>query len=59
MFHSMPWHMSLLQNIILHLGWPNQHLGVRRKPHIDPEVKNGYMLAFDKLVPDEEECAKA
>ena len=32
--------------------------GVRRKPHIDPEVQNGYMLALDKLVPDEEECAQ-
>ena len=26
--------------------------GVRRKPHIDPEVQNGYMLVLDKLVPD-------
>jgi hypothetical protein len=52
--------MSLHPNIILHLGWPNQHLGggVRRKPHTDPEVQNGYMLALDKLVPDEEECAQ-
>ena len=30
--------------------------GVRRKPHIDPKVQNGYMLALDKLVPNEE-CA--
>ena len=31
--------------------------GVRRKPHIDPDVQNGYILALDKLVPDEE-CAQ-
>jgi hypothetical protein len=30
----------------------------RRKPHTDPEVQNGYMLALDKLVHDEEECAQ-
>jgi hypothetical protein len=29
-----------------------------RKPHIDPEVQCGHMLALDKLIPDEEECAK-
>ena len=32
--------------------------GVRRKPHIDPEVQNGYMLALDKLVPNEKDCAQ-
>jgi hypothetical protein len=32
--------------------------GERRKPHTDPEVQNGYMLALDKLVLDEEECAQ-
>jgi hypothetical protein len=32
--------------------------GERRKPHTDPEVQNGYMLALDKLVPDEEEFAQ-
>jgi hypothetical protein len=59
MFHYIPWHMSLPQNIILHLGWPNQHLGVEKgENHTDPEVQNGYMLALDKLVPDEEECAQ-
>ena len=31
--------------------------GVRKRPHIDPKVQNGYMLALDKLVPDEE-CAQ-
>ena len=31
--------------------------GVKRKPHTDPEVQVGYMVAIDKLVPDEEECA--
>ena len=55
MFHSMPLHMSLSQNIILHLGWPNLHLVVELgKDHTDPEVQNGYMLALDKLVLDEE-----
>ena len=59
MFHSMPLHMSLSQNIILHLGWPNLHLVVELgKDHTNPEVQNGYMLALDKLVPDEEECAQ-
>ena len=60
MFHSMPLHMSLPQNIILHLGWSNLHLrgGVRKRPHTDPEMQNGYMLALDKLVPNEEECAQ-
>ena len=32
-------------------GW------IRRKPHTNPKVQNGYMLALDKLVPEEEECA--
>ena len=59
MFHSMPFHMSLPQNIILHLGWPNLHLvGVGKRPHTDLEVQNGSMLALDKLVPNEEECAQ-
>jgi hypothetical protein len=31
--------------------------GVRKKPHTDPEVQNGYMIALAKLVPDEEENA--
>ena len=31
--------------------------GVRKRPHIDPKVQNEYMLALDKLVHDEEECA--
>ena len=30
---------------------------VRKRPHTDPEVQNGYMLALDKLVLDEE-CAQ-
>ena len=32
--------------------------GVRKRPHTDPEMQNGYMLALDKLVPNEEECAQ-
>ena len=28
--------------------------GSRRKPHLDPEVLEKYMIALDKLVPDEE-----
>jgi len=28
----------------------------RRKPHLDPEVLQKYMLALDKLVPDEDEA---
>ena len=32
--------------------------GVRRKPHIDLKVHNGYMLALDKLVLDEGGCAQ-
>ena len=32
--------------------------GVGRKPHIDPEVQNGYMLALDKLVPDRRSVLK-
>ena len=31
--------------------------GVRRNPHTDLEVQVGYMVAIDKLVLDEEECA--
>lgn len=31
--------------------------GVRKKPHTDPKVQNGYMIALEKLVPDEEENA--
>ena len=51
--------MSLPKNIILHLGWPNLHLVVELgKDHTNPEVQNGYMLALDKLVLDEEECAQ-
>ena len=40
------------------LAQPAPGGGERRKPHTDPEVQNGYMLALDKLVPDEEECAQ-
>jgi hypothetical protein len=40
------------------LAQPAPEGGERRKPHTDPEVQNGYMLALDKLVPDEEECAQ-
>ena len=32
--------------------------GVRRKPHIDSEVQNGYMLALDKLVLDRRHMLK-
>ena len=32
--------------------------GVRRKPHIDPEVQDGYILALDKVVRDEEDRAQ-
>jgi hypothetical protein len=38
------------------LAQPTPGGGVRRKPHTNSEVQNGYMLAFDKLVPEEEEC---
>jgi hypothetical protein len=41
------------------LAQPAPGGGVWRKPHIDPKVQNGYMLASDKLVPIEEECAQA
>jgi hypothetical protein len=40
------------------LAQPTPGGGERRKPHIDLEVQNGYMLALDKLVHDEEECAQ-
>jgi hypothetical protein len=40
------------------LAQPVPQGGVRRKPHTNPEVQNGYMLALDKLVPEEEECAQ-
>jgi hypothetical protein len=40
------------------LDQPTPGGGVGRKPHIDLEVQNGYMLALDKLVPKEEECAQ-
>ena len=40
------------------LDQPAPRGGVRRKPHIDLEVQNGYMLALDKLVLGEEECAQ-
>ena len=36
------------------LAQPAPSGGVRKRPHTDPEVQNGYMLALDKLVPDEE-----
>ena len=39
------------------LAKPTPGGGVRRKPHTDPEVQVGYMVAIHKLVPDEEECA--
>ena len=54
--------MSLLLTLVYYSpSWLAQLApggGVRRKPHIDPEVQNGYMLALDKLVLDEEECAQ-
>jgi hypothetical protein len=40
------------------LAQPVPRGGERRKPHTDPKVQNGYMLALDKLVPNEEECAQ-
>jgi len=39
-------------------SWLDQPMlggGVRRKPHTNPEIQNGYMLALNKLVPNEEE----
>jgi hypothetical protein len=41
------------------LAQPTPESGERRKPHTDPKVQNGYMLALNKLVPDEEECSSA
>ena len=32
--------------------------GVKRKPHIDPKVQDGYMLALDKLVFDRRSVLK-
>ena len=40
------------------LAQPAPRGGVRKRPHTDLEVQNGYMLALDKLVLDEEECAQ-
>ena len=40
------------------LAQPAHGGGVTKRPHRDLEVQNGYMLALDKLVPDEEECAQ-
>jgi hypothetical protein len=40
------------------LAQPAPRGGERRKPHTDPKVQIGYMLALDKLVHDEEECAQ-
>jgi hypothetical protein len=59
MFHSMPWHVFTPK--YYSSSWLAQLApggGVRRKPHTNPEVQNGYMLALDKLVHDEEECAQ-
>jgi len=52
--------LNFSTNTTLHLGWPNLHLGVglEKKPHIDPEVQNGYMLALDNLVTNREESAR-
>ena len=62
MFHSMPLHMSLVLTPKYYspswLVQPTFGGVVKKRPHIDPEVQNGYMLALDKLVPDEEECAQ-
>ena len=60
MFYSMPLHMSLPPKYYSPswLAQPAPGGGVRKRPHIDPEVQNGYMLALDKLVPNEEECAQ-
>ena len=35
------------------LAKPTPRGGVKKKPHKDPKVQNGYMLALDKLVPKE------
>ena len=40
------------------LAQPAPGGGVRKRPHTNLEVQNGYMLALDKLVPNEEECAQ-
>ena len=40
------------------LAQPTPGGGVKKRPHTHPEVQNGYMLALDKLVPDEEECTQ-
>jgi hypothetical protein len=40
------------------LAQPTPGGRARKKPHIDLEVQNGYMLALDKLIPVEEECAQ-
>ena len=55
----MPLHMSLPKNSNSPswLAQPVPDGGVRKRLHTDPKVQNGYMLAIDKLVPDEE-CAQ-
>ena len=59
MFLSMPLHVLTPKYYSPSwLAQPAPGGGVRKIPHIDPEVQNGYMLAIDKLVPDEEECAQ-
>ena len=40
------------------LAQPAPGGGVRKRPHTDPEVQNGYMLELDKLVLDEEDFAQ-
>jgi hypothetical protein len=40
------------------LAQPAPRGGERRKLHTNSDLQNGYMLALDKLVPDEEECAQ-
>ena len=39
------------------LAQPAPGGGVRKRPHTNPEVQNGYILALDKFVPNEE-CAQ-
>ena len=55
--HALPYVLTPSYYSPYWLAQPAPGGGVTKKQRTNPKVQNGYMLALDKLVPDEE-CAE-
>jgi hypothetical protein len=57
-YHALAYVLTPKYYSLSWLAQPTPRGGVKSEPHIDLEVQNEYILALDKLVLDEEECAQ-